>query len=248
MTHDKKGETYTYNGKTYTIGGAVISSQSSDYPGLHGVILEIHDGYDWKIENEIPDFLCAFDLPILPHEVEAIETRAAQLYRSPKKITELGLDMIMMSPDEIDVIPECEESICSVDIFLLIEYWVQGHDSGQQQYTFFTHEDAVAHMRTLVAKFKADDENIWFSDPTFTEESSETTYSAYLDDSYIINHYELEIVKSEIPLTRTAVKKIRELMASENALNLLTDVCSCLDKAILYDIRDCISSCDTFAA
>ncbi len=56
------------------------------------------------------------------------------------------------------------------------------------------------------------------------------------------------MILSALPNCHLTDEKIGELMVSENALNLLTNVCSCIDQAILYDIKDCISSCDTFVA
>ncbi len=53
------------------------------------------------------------------------------------------------------------------------------------------------------------------------------------------------MVLSALPQCQLSDEKIQELMASENALDMLTELCSCIDKAIEYDVKDMIASCAT---
>lgn len=87
-------------------GQCVRTTNDSDYAGLEGVILEIHTGEDKETDNLTPDIHCCFDYPESEIQVQKLEERFSSLYNMPKKLEELGLDEIIMSPDELAIIPK----------------------------------------------------------------------------------------------------------------------------------------------
>lgn len=52
MVIRKTGDTFKYEGITYTIGGRIYANGQSDWEGLFGVITEIRTGSDKETENE----------------------------------------------------------------------------------------------------------------------------------------------------------------------------------------------------
>lgn len=95
-----------WNGTTFKIGQRVQTTSNSDYAGLSGVILEIHTGEDKETDNLTPDIHCSFDFPESEAEIQKLEERFSSLYNMPKKLDELALDEVIMSPNELILIPE----------------------------------------------------------------------------------------------------------------------------------------------
>lgn len=95
-----------WNDTTFKIGQRVRTTPDSDYAGLSGVILEIHTGEDKETDNPTPDIHCCFDYPESEIQVQKLEERFSSLYNMPKKLDELALDEVIMSPDELILIPE----------------------------------------------------------------------------------------------------------------------------------------------
>lgn len=87
-------------------GQRVRTTDASDYAGLDGVILEIHTGEDKETDNLTPDIHCCFDFPESEADIRKLEERFSSLYNMPKKLDDLALDEVIMSPDELISIPE----------------------------------------------------------------------------------------------------------------------------------------------
>ena len=87
-------------------GQRVRTTDASDYARLEGVILEIHTGEDKETDNLTPDIHCCFDFPESEADIRKLEERFSSLYNMPKKLDELALDEVIMSPDELISIPE----------------------------------------------------------------------------------------------------------------------------------------------
>ena len=82
-------------------GQRVRTTDASDYAGLDGVILEIHTGEDKETDNLTPDIHCCFDFPESEADIRKLEERFSSLYNMPKKLDDLALDEVIMSPDEL---------------------------------------------------------------------------------------------------------------------------------------------------
>ena len=117
MIYNKNGQVYDHEGKTFTVGSVVMSNDNSDYPGLYGIITEIRDGADIETDYDGPDIYCSFEIPESSQEVERIEALASKLWRTPKKVTDLGLDVMIMAPEEIDSISDVSNKNCATCAF-----------------------------------------------------------------------------------------------------------------------------------
>ena len=106
MLYEKKGDRYTAEGKTFTVGGNVFANKNSVYAGLFGTVTEIRTGADRETDNDTPDICCAFIPPESSDMVSDMEQRFSGLYRSPKKIGDLALDCVIMAPSMLEPIPD----------------------------------------------------------------------------------------------------------------------------------------------
>ena len=101
MIYKEPGEKLMYENAAYIVGGRVLANEASEYDGLVGRILEIRTDDDRETENDTPDIYCAFDPPPLSVARAALEQTFSQLYDTPKRVEELGLDLVIMAPERI---------------------------------------------------------------------------------------------------------------------------------------------------
>lgn len=96
------GETFKFHDITYRIGDSILAVSGSEYEGLYGVIVQIRDGDDKDTENEGPEIYCSFKPPLDPNAIAKLEQNFSALYCYPKKLKDISLDFVVMSPDEIE--------------------------------------------------------------------------------------------------------------------------------------------------
>lgn len=100
MLKDRIGETYEYEGMTYTVGQKVRGVECSEYGGMIGVIKEICDD-DGSIE-----IICNFDEPSEPCLIKKIESFYTEIFGKPMTLNDICLDEVIMAPDEIELLSE----------------------------------------------------------------------------------------------------------------------------------------------
>lgn len=108
MVLTRNDEVFQYNGKSYRVGDRVRVLEGDDYAGLIGTIIEIRDGEDKETENETPDIYCSFDDPETPEAIREIEERFSDLYQEPKTLEDIILDMVIMDPEYLEILPDGE--------------------------------------------------------------------------------------------------------------------------------------------
>lgn len=106
MILEKYGESLEIEGRVFTVGDKVLSVDDSDYGKLHGTILEIRTDPDKETENEGVDIHVCFDIPEEEELVKEIEERFTELYREPKTVHDIGLDLVIMAPEELILVSE----------------------------------------------------------------------------------------------------------------------------------------------
>ena len=104
MILSKYGESLKIGDKVFTVGDRVLANDSSDYEGLYGEITEIKTDTDKDTENEGVDIHVCFDVPVDEEMVRVIEKRFSELYGKPKTIDEIALDLVIMAPEELEII------------------------------------------------------------------------------------------------------------------------------------------------
>ena len=96
MVLELTGESFKYNGITYTIGDRIVANDESDYSGLSGTIMGIRDGEDKDTENETPDIYCTFEDPTDPTLIEELEQVFSDAYGEKKTIDDIILDEVII--------------------------------------------------------------------------------------------------------------------------------------------------------
>lgn len=104
MLITNSGDTIDINGKIFEVGGRVLSNKNSDYGGLYGAILEIRTGSDKETDNEGIDIYTCFDTPKSDDAIKLLEERFSHLYGEAKTIDDIALDLVIMTPDELEIV------------------------------------------------------------------------------------------------------------------------------------------------
>ena len=99
MIYKKPGEKFSHENITYTVGSRVLANEASEYSGLFGRILQIRTDDDRETENDTPDIYCEFDPPCLSAARRALEQTFSELYGAPKRVEDLGLELVIMAPE-----------------------------------------------------------------------------------------------------------------------------------------------------
>lgn len=199
MRIDKMGAEFEYEGVIYKIGQSVVATLESEYEGLYGKITEIRDGEDMETENETPDLYCTFELPVLPCEKKEMEKVFSELYKQPKKLENIALDLVILSPSMVMPLDDLQENRHHPMIYILSEDWaVDGeHGSSSECYTDF--EDAKRIMIQKLTEEKNSGSILnWTDQEKFAENSAPDFYEAYLDGEYMENHYVLSITAQKL--------------------------------------------------
>lgn len=200
MIKNKKGETFEYEGRKFTVGELVYANGQSDYEGLFGYIKEIRTDADKDTENETADIYCEFMPPIFPAIIDDIEKRFSKLYGCSKKLEDLALDEVIMIPDMLILDSEITSSQESESVFCVTEDWAYHGDRELKNTVFRSLPDAQIFMRRCVLMEIMED-NIPFNqrgEEGMEEDSSEMFFEIYEDGDYNENHYSIQIEEQKI--------------------------------------------------
>ena len=123
MILSKPGESIQWGNMTFTVGEQVYATNTSEYHGLIGTITEIRDGDDKDTENYLPDIYCSFQEPVLTSDREELEKRFSTLYRCPKKLEDIALDMTIMGPDMLIPMKVLDIQHKTITVYHIYEDW-----------------------------------------------------------------------------------------------------------------------------
>lgn len=211
MILKNKGDVFEYEGVKYTVGEFIYANKNSDYEGLFGVIKEIRNGDDKDTENGTPDIYCAFEIPVIPHDVKQIEERFSALYGEEKKICDIALDEVIMAPEHISVVYERKTQTDGQAVYILLEDWATDDDNGISAEVYSTFEEALLNLRLkvreeydsgLIAVWhnnadeeESEDEN---EEGNLVVESSADSFEAYVSGFYSSSHYSVSITEKQV--------------------------------------------------
>lgn len=200
MIKNIKGETFEYEGRTFTVGDMVYANDQSVYEGLFGHIKEIRTGTDKDTENEAADIYCEFMPPIFQAIIDDIEKRFSKLYGCPKKLEDLAFDEVIMAPGMLLLDSEIASAQESGSVFCVTEDWAYHGDGELKNTVFRSLPDAQIFMHRCVIR------EIMENNPPFNqrgkkgieENSSEMFFETYEDGDYNENHYTIQIEEQKI--------------------------------------------------
>ena len=129
MIINRDGAKFQYNGIIYKVGDKIVANGESEYEGLFGTITEIRDGDHRETCNNSPDIYCEFMPPFDPKEIRALESRFSCLYRQEKKLEDITLDTVILSPEMITVMNPAHETRQFV-VYEIREEWISPDDAG----------------------------------------------------------------------------------------------------------------------
>ena len=197
------GKAYTIDGRTYIVGSEIAAVPENPYYGLIGTITEIRTGKDKETDNRTADIYCSFDLPAIPWDKKQLTERFSKLYGKPVQLEEINFDRVIMAPEMIMLlVGQMSETI----IYIVSEEWNGDGGCGSDIFIYTDPEGAKAKFRQLVRDEKRDGAvSEWLDEDDFMEESTETYYSAWLDNDYDGYHYNLFLEEKEIIRTLTIV-------------------------------------------
>ena len=109
MIYNKIGQVFCDKSRKFIIGEEIIGTDQSEYKNLIGYIVEIRTDSDRETENETPDIYCSFEPPTSAYDIEELEAVFSDLYDEPKKMDDIILDMVIMSPEMI--VPTREQNL-----------------------------------------------------------------------------------------------------------------------------------------
>ena len=122
MLYQKEGDRFTVDGITFTVGGKVFANKNSEFTGLFGTVTEIRTGNDREeTYSDTPDIHCCFEPPEDQDLIYAYERRFSELYQTPKKLDEIGLDCVIMAPSMLEPIPNVTLKTAG-SVYTLIRY------------------------------------------------------------------------------------------------------------------------------
>lgn len=194
MVYNREGDRLILDGTSWTIGMPVYANEESDFSGLYGYITEIRTNDDQETENDTPDIYCHFNAPVLPDEIRKLEERFSILHGCPKKLDELGLDMVIMSPEMLMPLGDLYSSRTHLRIYAVVEDWVVDEEGGHNEDLFTSRDDAIRifHERLTEEQQNGIIPN-WQDDDSFCTDTGDALYECWIEGEYLCNHYKISV-------------------------------------------------------
>lgn len=207
MIIEQLGAKYYHNGTDWIIGEKIVVIEG-DYQGLNSILLSVRDGDDVETGNEGPDFYCSLQPLALPIDVTSFEQRMRGLYGEQKAAENIPLDLIILSPDELEPVKKERPKL---KVYVVTEDWAASDDSDTDNFFFTDYRLAKACLNDrLYCEKHGGCISEWVDAPNFYEESEETFYECYVDGWYQEKHYVICITSMELELSEEAFKTIGE--------------------------------------
>ena len=201
-------EKFVYRKEIYRIGDTVTVNGDGIYAGILGEICEIRTGKDKQTDNENPEIYCKFYPPILKAGIEELEKKYSELCKEEKKLEDIPLDSVIMSPDMLSLHDRTENS---EKIYLLTEEWANDGNGGVNTFAFTDISSAKAFLNYYLSYEKSDGLlSRWQYKPNFLSEETDVSYSGWIDGEYAESYFSLKIEEREITPAPEFIRKIGE--------------------------------------
>lgn len=185
-----------YRGEIYRVGDTVIANAESIFAGLAGVICEIRTGEDKETENDTPELLCCFDLPVKASDVAELEKRYSDFCKERKTVEDIPIDSVIMSPEML-ILPHSAKN--NESIYVLTEEWVNDGDGGVNTFVFTDELTAKAFMNMMLSNEMTHGLiDKWEDSKDFRSEEESLLYEAWIDGYYSELHYSLKIAEEKM--------------------------------------------------
>ncbi len=218
MIYKKPGEKFSHENITYTVGSRVLANEASEYSGLFGRILEIRTDDDRETENDTPDIYCKFDPPYLSAARRALEQTFSELYGAPKRVEDLGLELVIMAPEMLTPLAVPEQAYPQGTLYVVVSHWATDGEFGSYEAPFTNLMDAQRQFHDdLKNELESGCVEKWREKSQFAEEETAESYECYLDGEYCENHFYLSIEKRPLPLAPEFIRTVAAVYEDECA-------------------------------
>ena len=209
MILSEPGESIQWGNKTFTVGERVYATNASEYHGLIGTIVAIHDGEEKDTENYCYDIYCNFEEPVLTSDKEELEKRFSALYQRPKKLENIDLEMVIMGPDMLFPMNVLDSEHRTVTVFHIYEDWAANDESGSAVIPTLDYEDAKRRLLRMLTEEMENGSIAAHQDKTgFVVEQKKDYYCCWMDGAYFEFHYKIFIKEEQAVLTDLALSQI----------------------------------------
>ena len=209
MIYKKPGEKFSHENITYTVGSRVLANEASEYSGLFGRILEIRTDDDRETENDTPDIYCKFDPPCLSAARRALEQTFSELYGAPKRVEDLGLELVIMAPEMLTPLAVPEQAYPQGTLYVVVSHWATDGEFGSYEAPFTNLMDAQRQFHDdLKNELESGCIEKWREKSQFAKEETAESYECYLDGEYCENHFYLSIEKRPLPLAPEFIRTV----------------------------------------
>ena len=218
MIYKKPDEKFSHENITYTVGSRVLANEASEYSGLFGRILEIRTDDDRETENDTPDIYCEFDPPCLSAARRALEQTFSELYGAPKRVEDLGLELVIMAPEMLTPLAVPEQAYPQGTLYVVVSHWATDGEFGSYEAPFTNLMDAQRQFHDdLKNELESGCVEKWREKSQFAEEETAESYECYLDGEYCENHFYLSIEKRPLPLAPEFIRTVAAVYEDECA-------------------------------
>ena len=218
MIYKELGEEFSHENITYTVGSRVLANEASEYNGLFGCILEIRTDDDRETENDAPDIYCEFDPPCLSASRRALEQTFSKLYGTQKRVEDLGLDLVIMTPEMLTPLAVPEREYAQGILYVVVSHWATDGEFGSYETPFTDLVDAQRQFHDdLRNELESGCIEQWRTNSQFVEEETQDSYECYLDGEYCENHFHLSIEKRPLPLAPEFIRTVAAIHDDERA-------------------------------
>lgn len=209
MILSKPGESIQWGNMTFTVGEQVYATNTSEHHGLIGTITEIRDGDDKDTENYLPDIYCSFQEPVLTSDREELEKRFSTLYRCPKKLEDIALDMTIMGPDMLIPMKVLDIQHKTITVYHIYEDWSANDDCGSSVIPSLDYDDAKRRLIKMLTEEMENGSIADHQDKTgFVVEQKKDYYCCWMDGAYFEFHYKIFIKEEQAVLTDRILSQI----------------------------------------
>ena len=179
MIYKKPDEKFSHENITYTVGSRVLANEASEYSGLFGRILEIRTDDDRETENDTPDIYCKFDPPCLSAARRALEQAFSELYGAPKRVEDLGLELVIMAPEMLTPLAVPEQAYPQGTLYVVVSHWATDGEFGSYEAPFTNLMDAQRQFHDdLKNELESGCIEKWREKSQFAEEETAEAMSA----------------------------------------------------------------------
>ena len=133
---------------------------------------------------------------------------------TPKHVEDLGLDLLVMSPEMLTPMPVPERDYPHVTLYIVVSHWASDGEYGSYEIPFTDLLDAKRQFHDdLQNEQEGGSIERWRPKLQFVEEETEASYECYLDGEYCENHFYIGLEQRSLPVSPTFMQSVAYLLA-----------------------------------